>query len=41
MDFIDKIAQKLDMHIVLDIMHLGWKGWLYVDEKIDDYRNQN
>lgn len=28
-------------YYLTDIMHLGWKGWLYVDEKISRYINEN
>lgn len=24
-------------YFMIDIMHLGWKGWLYIDEKIAEY----
>lgn len=28
-------------YFMTDIMHLGWKGWLYVDEKIAEYNKTN
>lgn len=28
-------------YFLKDIMHLGWKGWVYVDEAVNKYYNQN
>lgn len=31
--------KEYEPYFMVDIMHLGWKGWLYVDEKIYNYYN--
>lgn len=28
-------------YFLKDVMHLGWKGWVYVDEAIDKYYKEN
>jgi len=37
-----KMKEKdYEPYFMVDIMHFGWKGWLYVDEKISEYRNDH
>ena len=31
---------EYDDYFLSDIMHLGWKGWIYVDEAIDKFYNE-
>lgn len=33
--------KEYEPYFMIDIMHLGWKGWLYVDEKIAEYNKNN
>jgi D-alanine transfer protein len=33
--------KEYEPYFFTDIMHLGWKGWLYVDEKIAEYNKTN
>ena len=37
-----KMADKeYEPYFMTDAMHLGWKGWLYVDEKISEFISRN
>jgi len=36
----DFSGHEYDDYFLKDIMHLGWKGWVYVDEAIDKYYNE-
>lgn len=29
--------KEYEPYFMRDVMHLGWKGWLYVDEKITEH----
>lgn len=52
-DKVEALAQKNNMaslnlgdkdyepYFISDAMHLGWKGWLYVDQKISEYISAN
>lgn len=52
-DAVEALAQKYNAtalkmtdkdyepYIMTDAMHLGWKGWLYVDEKISEFISTN
>jgi D-alanine transfer protein len=33
--------KEYEPYLMMDSEHLGWKGWLYVDEKIVSYCNKN
>ncbi len=36
-DYLDMRDKEYEPYFLKDIMHLGWKGWLYVDKKITQY----
>jgi len=36
-DFSDKEYEK---YFLKDIMHMGWKGWVYFDEAVFNFYNQ-
>lgn len=36
-DFLDLSNHEYDKYFLKDIMHLGWKGWVYIDKAIDEY----
>lgn len=31
---------EYDTYFLQDIMHLGWKGWVYIDESLDDFYHE-
>jgi len=31
---------EYDAYFLQDIMHLGWKGWVYVDESLDRFYHE-
>lgn len=37
----DFSQDEYDKYFLKDPSHLGWKGWIYVDEAIDKYYNEN
>lgn len=40
-DVADFSGHEYDNYFLKDIMHLGWKGWVYVDEAIDRFYHKN
>ena len=36
-DYLDLRYHEYEPYFFKDVMHLGWKGWLYVDRKITEY----
>ena len=36
-DYLDMREKEYEPYFFRDIMHLGWKGWLYVSKKITEY----
>ena len=36
-DYLDLRGHEYEPYFLKDVMHLGWKGWLYVDRKITEY----
>lgn len=36
-DYLDLRDHEYEPYFFKDVMHLGWKGWLYVDRKIAEY----
>ena len=36
-DYLDMREKEYEPYFFRDIMHLGWKGWLYVSRKITEY----
>ena len=36
-EFVDLSGYEYDEYFLCDTMHLGWKGWLKVNEKIDEF----
>lgn len=36
-DYLDLSDKEYEPYFLKDVMHLGWKGWLYVDKKITEY----
>lgn len=36
----DFSGHEYDKYFLQDIMHLGWKGWVYVDEALDKFYHQ-
>lgn len=36
-DFTDLSGHEYDRYFMYDTVHLGWKGWIYVNEAIDRY----
>ncbi len=39
-DYLDMHEMEYEPYILIDNMHLGWRGWLYVDKKITEYFSQ-
>ena len=39
-DYLDLRDHEYEPYFYKDVMHLGWKGWLYVNEKITKYYSQ-
>lgn len=37
----DLSKYEYEKYFLKDVMHLGWKGWLYVDKAIDRYYHEN
>lgn len=37
----DLSGYEYEQYFLKDIMHLGWKGWVYVDQAIDKYYHSN
>ncbi len=38
---LDLSDKEYEPYFLKDVMHLGWKGWLYVNEKITEYYSQD
>lgn len=36
-DYLDLRNKEYETYFLRDVMHLGWKGWLYVNEKITEH----
>ncbi len=36
-DYLDLREKEYEPYFYRDVMHLGWKGWLYVNKKITEY----
>ena len=39
--FLNMADKEYEPYFMVDIMHLGWKGWLYVDKKITEFISSN
>lgn len=37
---LDLSQHEYEQYFLKDIMHLGWKGWIYIDKAIDQYYNK-
>lgn len=40
-DFLDLSGYEYEKYFLCDTMHLGWKGWVKVNEEIDRFHNEN
>ncbi|MBV7274444.1 D-alanyl-lipoteichoic acid biosynthesis protein DltD [Clostridiaceae bacterium UIB06] len=40
-EILDLSGHEYEKYFLKDIMHLGWKGWIYIDEAIDKYYHEN
>jgi D-alanine transfer protein len=40
-DLLDLSSHEYEDYCLKDIMHLGWKGWIYIDKAIDQYYNKH
>ncbi len=40
-EFLDLSGYEYDEYFLCDTMHLGWKGWLVVNEEIDKFYNKH
>lgn len=40
-DLLDLSSHEEEPYLLKDTMHLGWKGWIYIDREIDEYYNSN
>lgn len=40
-EILDLSVHEEEPYLLKDTMHLGWKGWIYIDKKIDEYYNGN
>lgn len=40
-EILDMSQNEDEEYVLKDIMHLGWKGWLYIDEALVKYYNNN
>ncbi|WP_061997043.1 D-alanyl-lipoteichoic acid biosynthesis protein DltD [Clostridium sp. ATCC 25772] len=40
-ELLDLSEKENEKYVLCDIMHLGWKGWVYINEEIDQYYNEN
>lgn len=40
MDYLDLRDHEYEPYFFTDVMHLGWKGWTFVNEKITEYFTQ-
>lgn len=38
---VDLSDKEYEPYLLCDVMHLGWKGWLYIDKEISRYFNEN
>jgi D-alanine transfer protein len=38
---LDLSSHEYDEHFLKDVMHLGWKGWIYIDKAIDEHYHNN
>lgn len=38
---LDLSQYEYEKYFLKDVMHLGWKGWIYIDEGINRYFNEN
>ncbi len=41
LDYLDLREHEYEPYFLKDVMHLGWKGWLYIDKEITKYYSQN
>lgn len=39
--YIDLSSHENDDYFLTDTLHIGWKGWVYVDKAMDDFWNKN
>lgn len=37
MDYLDLRDKEYEPYFYCDVMHLGWRGWLYVNQKVAEY----
>jgi D-alanine transfer protein len=40
-NYLDLRDKEYEPYFLRDVMHLGWRGWLYVDKKITEYYSQS
>ncbi len=38
---VDYSTNEYDPYFLKDVMHIGWKGWIFFNEAIDDYYHSN
>jgi len=39
-DFVDLSEYEYEKYFLCDTMHLGWKGWLKVNEEINEFYHE-
>lgn len=40
-DCLNLSEKEYEPYFMRDVMHLGWKGWLYVDQKLTEHFSEN
>ena len=40
-DCLNLSEKEYEPYFMRDVMHLGWKGWLYVDQKLTEYFSED
>ena len=40
-DCLNLSDKEYEPYFMVDVMHLGWKGWLYVDQQMSEYFSEN
>lgn len=36
-DYVDFTDHEYDPYFIMDTIHIGWKGWVYLDQNMDKY----
>ncbi|UZN01182.1 D-alanyl-lipoteichoic acid biosynthesis protein DltD [Lysinibacillus sp. MHQ-1] len=36
-DYVDFTDHEYDPYFIMDTIHIGWKGWVYLDQHMDKY----